>query len=238
MKRVLFSSALFCALTNAVLAMPTNDDTPQNTPNIKSLNGGWTVRMDKQIDGELGADAKVCKMNIVQKEDSFSGTFTTGNTGNIVNGYLYDDVLVSAIQFSSDPNNRNYYVFSGRMSADGTIKGTYYNSSGESGDFDWSNTGAALVDAPKTKSTAAYYAAPSKKAPAKGAAQQAAKPVETATATDVPLPTADTQYHTVEQGESMYRIGLKYKVMVKQIMAWNGRTDPALELGEKLRVSE
>ena len=99
MKRVLFSSALFCALMNVVLAMPTNNTAPQNAPNTKSLNGSWTVRMDKQIDGELGADAKVCKMNIAQKEDSFSGTFTTCNAGNVVNGYLYDDVLVSAIQF-------------------------------------------------------------------------------------------------------------------------------------------
>ncbi len=51
-------------------------------------------------------------------------------------------------------------------------------------------------------------------------------------------PKTTTKYHTVTEGDTLGSIALKYKVTVKQLIAWNKLENPdALSLGQKLRVT-
>ncbi len=45
-------------------------------------------------------------------------------------------------------------------------------------------------------------------------------------------------YHTVLAGESMYQISRKYGITIKDIMAWNNKSDFAVSAGEKLLVKK
>ncbi|RAK67049.1 LysM peptidoglycan-binding domain-containing protein [Hymenobacter edaphi] len=82
---------------------------------------------------------------------------------------------------------------------------------------------------PPTGAAPAAATKPAAPAPAKPAAPATAKPVSPATA-------AGAVKHTVAAGETMYSISRKYGVKPEQLMQWNGKTDPAVRLGEVLTV--
>lgn len=42
--------------------------------------------------------------------------------------------------------------------------------------------------------------------------------------------------HTVESGENLFRIGLKYGVTVDQIKSWNSLTDNSVKVGQRLKI--
>ncbi len=48
--------------------------------------------------------------------------------------------------------------------------------------------------------------------------------------------TKGVKYHTVEQGETLYRISKMYKVTVKQLKDWNKLESNTIEIDQKLRV--
>jgi LysM domain. len=47
-----------------------------------------------------------------------------------------------------------------------------------------------------------------------------------------------TRYHIVQQNENLYRLSQEYNTTVKQLMLWNNKETPELQIGEILRVSE
>ena len=49
---------------------------------------------------------------------------------------------------------------------------------------------------------------------------------------------AATIYHTVAEGETMYRVARRYNVTIKDIMEWNNRSDFNIKPGEKLLVKQ
>ncbi|MBY0425275.1 MAG: LysM peptidoglycan-binding domain-containing protein, partial [Cytophagales bacterium] len=42
--------------------------------------------------------------------------------------------------------------------------------------------------------------------------------------------------HEVQQGEGLYRISKMYSVTIKEILEWNGKTEPQVSIGEKLKI--
>lgn len=51
-----------------------------------------------------------------------------------------------------------------------------------------------------------------------------------------PTATAAAQQHTVAAGETLYSIAKRYEVKVADLQAWNAKPDPAVKVGEVLRV--
>jgi membrane-bound lytic murein transglycosylase D len=49
------------------------------------------------------------------------------------------------------------------------------------------------------------------------------------------IPT-DAAYHIVEEKESLYKISKQYGVSVPELLKLNGKTEPAIRVGEKLRI--
>lgn len=47
---------------------------------------------------------------------------------------------------------------------------------------------------------------------------------------------AGATYHTVEKGETMFRIAQQYGVSVEQIQEWNNLSDPGVKVGQKLKI--
>ena len=53
-----------------------------------------------------------------------------------------------------------------------------------------------------------------------------------------PPPTTAGMTHTVKPGETLYRIGLKYKVSPDKLKKWNNLSSNNIEVGQKLIVSQ
>lgn len=56
--------------------------------------------------------------------------------------------------------------------------------------------------------------------------------------TTVPVPRPDSRprYHTVEAGENLYRIGLRYDLRPEELMAFNGLADTRISVGQVLQL--
>jgi len=48
--------------------------------------------------------------------------------------------------------------------------------------------------------------------------------------------TQEVVYHTVEKGQTMFRISKLYNVSIEQIQQWNGLTDVAVKEGQKIKI--
>lgn len=48
--------------------------------------------------------------------------------------------------------------------------------------------------------------------------------------------TQEVVYHTVEKGQTMFRISKLYNVTIEQIQQWNGLTDVAVKEGQKIKI--
>lgn len=75
--------------------------------------------------------------------------------------------------------------------------------------------------------------APEAKAPAKTSTKKASKPAPKKAA---PAQKA-VQYHTVQAGETLYRISLKYGISVDKLTQLNGLAGSNIKTGQRLRVS-
>ena len=73
----------------------------------------------------------------------------------------------------------------------------------------------------------------SKIAPTKLVAKPAVQAKDTSN-TNSTIP--DAAYHIVEEKETLYRISKQYQTTVAEILRLNGKTEPTLKVGEKLRV--
>ncbi len=49
-------------------------------------------------------------------------------------------------------------------------------------------------------------------------------------------PKPEVIYHTVEKGQTMFRISKLYNVTIEQIQQWNGLTDVAVQEGQKIKI--
>ena len=49
-------------------------------------------------------------------------------------------------------------------------------------------------------------------------------------------PKEDVIYHTVQKGETMFRISKQYNVSVEQIQQWNALTDVTVKEGQKIKI--
>ncbi len=64
-------------------------------------------------------------------------------------------------------------------------------------------------------------------------------PRTTVPRTTVPVPRPESElprYHTVEAGENLYRIGLRYNLRAEEIMAFNGLADTRISVGQVLQL--
>ncbi len=257
---MLLSICLVALTTATNIANPTPSNSPVKTAatrQIQDLNGSWVVLMDEAVDGLIASKASTCKLSLTHKGETFLGKYNDCMPGTTIDGVIYDEKLISAIQYTEkDGKNQNYCVYSGKIAPDGSIRGTYYTDKGESGDFQWINAANYLGDfanasvpagaksdagpkpvyiAPsgtKPKQTVTTYSQPT------SGAQGQQTEISTA---PVPDPTPDTKYHFVEEDDSMYRLATKYGIKLKQILWLNHRTgvaDDKLHLGERIRVSE
>ncbi len=58
----------------------------------------------------------------------------------------------------------------------------------------------------------------------------------TPAASPVSAPKQEVVYHTVEKGQTMFRISKLYNVTIEQIQQWNGLTDVAVKEGQKIKI--
>lgn len=63
------------------------------------------------------------------------------------------------------------------------------------------------------------------------------QPVNATRTEDTVKPKATTKYHTVEAGETVYRITQKYNITAEQLRTWNKLTGNNIYVGQKLKVS-
>lgn len=256
--RLLPTLLLVMVFISSIIATPH----PQHT---LDLGGAWVVRTDETIDGVISARGSKCQLQLThgtgENADHFTGSYGACMPNTIIDGVIYDDKLISAIQYTQKGNaNERYCVYSGKIAPDGSICGTYYTDKGEAGDFQWIAAAnyidelvATTIPGQTTSPTAQekpVYVPPTKTGtgarPTKYKAPTTTKPVEQPASTtdatdDVPPPTPDTQYHIVEEDDSMYRLASKYGIKLKKLLWLNHRTgvtDDKLNLGDRLRVSE
>ena len=62
-------------------------------------------------------------------------------------------------------------------------------------------------------------------------------PPPTSTPTPTPDTTSERVYHTVQDGDNLWRLAYKYNTSVQQVQDWNNLDDWYIEVGQKLRVS-
>ncbi len=221
------------------------------TRQINDLNGSWVVLMDQSIDGLISTKGNACRLQLTHTGENFTGSYGDCMAKTMLDGIIYDEKLISAIQYTEkNGKNQNYCVYSGKLAPDGSIRGTYYTDNGESGDFQWINAAnyfgdvadAAPTTVPRGAEPKPVYIAPSGSRPAYYGSPTKTKPAATTDATEeVPSPTPDTKYHTAEEDDSMYRLAVKYGIKLKKILWLNHRKDASddkLNLGERVRVSE
>jgi LysM repeat protein len=207
--------------------------------------------MDESIDGLISAKGNSCRLQLTHTGENFTGSYGDCMPKTMLDGIIYDEKLISAIQYTEkNGKNQNYCVYSGKLAPDGSIRGTYYTDGGESGDFQWINAANYLGEiadaAPKSTGTEPkpVYIAPSGTRPTSynhTTPPKSTTPAAADATEDTPAPTPDTRYHVVEEDDSMYRLALKYGLKLKKILWLNHRkdaTDDKLNLGDRIRVSE
>ena len=57
-------------------------------------------------------------------------------------------------------------------------------------------------------------------------------------AADFPSAVSEESVHTVQPGETLFRIGRKYHVSVESLKKWNNLSDDMIEVGQKLIVAQ
>lgn len=57
-------------------------------------------------------------------------------------------------------------------------------------------------------------------------------------ATDLPATLPEESLHTVQPGETLFRIGRKYHVSVDKLRKWNNLLDDTIEVGQKLIIAQ
>jgi membrane-bound lytic murein transglycosylase D len=82
-------------------------------------------------------------------------------------------------------------------------------------------------------STAATNTASKPAAVAPASKPTAVAPVKETTATAA---TGETTYHTVEKGETMFRISKNFGVTIEQIQTWNNLTTTEVKVGQKIKI--
>jgi hypothetical protein len=128
----------------------------------QSINGTWSLAMDINPDGIITGEGKddphsYCKLILsMGSDDSFTGKFVGCQEDRIVTGYFYNNKLVNLIVYSTNPNKRNYYIFSGAMMENGSLKGFYYTEGCLNGDFE----ATKLSDSPVANSNFTTYEQP------------------------------------------------------------------------------
>jgi membrane-bound lytic murein transglycosylase D len=64
----------------------------------------------------------------------------------------------------------------------------------------------------------------------------AGRVVQPSRTSDAPATKADVTYHTVEKGETMFRISKQYGVTIEQIQEWNNLTDNSVKVGQRIKI--
>jgi membrane-bound lytic murein transglycosylase D len=64
----------------------------------------------------------------------------------------------------------------------------------------------------------------------------ASKPTPTAPVKETAAATGETTYHTVEKGETMFRISKNFGVTIEQIQTWNNLTTTEVKVGQKIKI--
>ncbi|MBD0259579.1 MAG: LysM peptidoglycan-binding domain-containing protein, partial [Cytophagales bacterium] len=72
---------------------------------------------------------------------------------------------------------------------------------------------------------------------AEAAHAPASQPVVTPVAND-PVPAETIAEHTVQAGDTLYKIARQYGVTVQQILDWNNKTASGVSVGEKLKIGK
>ena len=130
MKKNLFVNALLIGLMTNLSAQ---------TLQPKDLAGFWRMKMDINIDGLLRGEGNddpltACLLKITPKDNGeFDGEFTQCNQEKYIAGSLYNNRLMNAVVYA---NEGQKYVYTGRVTPNGTIKGNYFTPSCLYGEFE------------------------------------------------------------------------------------------------------
>lgn len=99
------------------------------------FSGIWTLSWDKSLDNIAVAE-EAYSINMNSHHTMFTAEYATINNDSIISGQTYFDPARSTtlIQFKQ-VDNTYYRVFSGRKEGNDSYVGTWYDNSGQSGDF-------------------------------------------------------------------------------------------------------
>jgi LysM repeat protein len=97
---------------------------------------------------------------------------------------------------------------------------------------------AATVPAPATTPAAAPVTAPAAASPNATSSTTTAPTTTSAPTASTTMPAPANGIHKVEPGETLYRVAVKYGVLMADVRKWNNLTDDNLKDGQELIVSE
>jgi LysM repeat protein len=144
MKKSILLSLLFVTVTNTIFAQRLD-------PN--DLEGYWRQRMDINLDGALRGTGNddpfsACLLKLTSNSSgSFNGSFEQCGYDKYITGTLYNGKLFNAVLYSSSGDK---YVYCGRVTPEGTLRGNYFTPSCLYGEFEWEKVSA---EAPNLKNT-------------------------------------------------------------------------------------
>ena len=143
------TSAFSPIVPNTLVAAPQTLLAPTAT---NDLNGYWRMKMDINADGAIAGEGTddpntACLFNIASTDgNTFVGNSSQCGIDRTMQGSIYGNSLVNAVMYNTNSDDRKYYVFSGKIMPDGTIRGYYYTEGCISGDFQWIRTDASGKD--------------------------------------------------------------------------------------------
>jgi LysM repeat protein len=114
----------------------------------KDLAGLWRMKMDINADGVLRGEGNddpltACLLKITTKPDGeFDGEFTQCGQEKYIAGNLYNNQLMNAVLYG---NEGSKYVYTGRVTPQGTLKGNYFTPTCLYGEFEWEKVPAEPV---------------------------------------------------------------------------------------------
>lgn len=104
-------------------------------------------------------------------------------------------------------------------------------------DTDVLQTGQRLAINPKNAATPINPPAITTNTPTKPAPTTPSKPTTPPATSSVPSSTASAGYHTVQPGETLYRISVNYGVSVDDLKRWNNLADNTISVGQRIITS-
>jgi LysM domain len=131
MKKIILTHALVASVLASAFAQ---------TIQSKDLAGLWRMKMDINADGTLRGEGNddpitACLLKITPTADgAFEGEFTQCGTEKYIAGNLYNNQLMNAVLYA---NEGDKYVYTGRVTPQGTLKGSYFTPSCLYGEFEW-----------------------------------------------------------------------------------------------------